>query len=83
MKLELNENGLLFRHHCTTEVKKAHPHSHLDSRERRLIKTEDTNQEEENPQETMATSVEDPMAQKILTIIFIFSLSHPFPTYFG
>ena len=33
---------------------------------RQLIKIEETYQEEENPQETMATSSEDPMAQKIL-----------------
>ena len=31
-----------------------------------MIKIEDTNQEEETPQETMTTSMEDPMAQKIL-----------------
>ena len=31
-----------------------------------MIKIEDTHQEEENPQETMATSMEDPMAQRIL-----------------
>ena len=31
-----------------------------------MIKIEDTHQEEETPQETMTTSMEDPMAQKIL-----------------
>ena len=31
-----------------------------------MITIEDTYQEEENPQKTMATSSEDPMAQKIL-----------------
>ena len=31
-----------------------------------MIKIEDTHQEEENPQETIATSMEGPMAQKIL-----------------
>ena len=33
---------------------------------RRLIKIEDTFQEEENSQETMITSIEDSMAQRIL-----------------
>ena len=31
-----------------------------------MIKIEDTYQEEENPKETMATSTEDPKAQRIL-----------------
>ena len=31
-----------------------------------MIKIEDTYKEEENPQETMATSMEEPMAQRIL-----------------
>ena len=31
-----------------------------------MIKIEETHQEEENPHETMATSMEDPMAQRIL-----------------
>ena len=39
----------------------------IREKERRLIKIEDTHQEEEaTPQETMTTSMEDPMAQKIL-----------------
>ena len=33
------------------------------------IKIEDAYQEEENPQETMATSTKDPMVQKILTAL--------------
>ena len=67
MKLELNENGLFsgiiappkLRKHIPTPI-------WIREKERRLIKIEDAYQEEENPQETMATSSKDPMAQKIL-----------------
>ena len=38
----------------------------IREKERRLIKIKDTNQEKETSQETMTTSMEDPMAQKIL-----------------
>ena len=58
--------GLLFRHHCTTKVKKTRPHSHLDLRETKTLDQDREHQGEENPQETMATSMEGPMAQKIL-----------------
>ena len=46
--MNLMKIGLLFNHHCTVKVKKTRPYSHLDLREgKRLIKIEDTYQEEE------------------------------------
>ena len=65
--MNLLKMGLLFKHHCTIKVKKTCPYSHwIREKGRHLIKIEDTHQEEEYPQETMATSMEDPTAQKIL-----------------
>ena len=46
--MNLMKKGVSFQallHHQSK--KKTHPHSHLDSRERKLIKIEDTHQEEE------------------------------------
>ena len=66
--MNLMKMGLLFRHHCTTKVKKTRPHSHLDLRETKTLDQDREHQGEENPQETMATSMEDPMAQRILRL---------------
>jgi len=35
--MNLMKMGLLFKYHCTIKVKKARPHSHLDSRERKVF----------------------------------------------
>ena len=70
----LNENGLFFKHHCTTKVKKTHPHSNLDWRKERLVKIVDTIQEEEfqvgeSSWATMAIPINDEIAQKIFKAI--------------
>ena len=60
--MDLMKMGLLFRHHCIIEVKKARPTPiWVWEKGKRLIKIEDTHQEEK-----MTTFVEDSMAQKIL-----------------
>ena len=41
-----------------------------------MIKIEDTYQKEENPQETMATFSEDPMAQRILKALDEYGEAH-------
>ena len=58
--------GLLFRHHCTTKVKKTRPYSNLDSRKAQkvFVKIEDTYQEEVS-QATMAAPISNEVAQKI------------------
>ena len=60
--MNLMKMGLLFRHHCTIKLRKHVPTPiWIREKGKSLIKIEDKHQEE-----TMTTSVEDSMAQKIL-----------------